>query len=179
LQQFYAQLTPAEQAVAMQIKQLNGQIYGDAFSSMGNKSRRSTAEVAGIKAGLSQAADFNQPYTSPDGKSGYLPALNDLQDRTHKAMANAYGAAGNLDAIPDNLKWDQNGQPLVDQTFRPGGQFAGAGGAWLNNPPPKQGQGQPGSPATIQSPGDIAKLAKGTPFVIPSGPNQGKIGYAQ
>ena len=138
-QQEWANLTPAEQAVAMQMKQTGGQVYGEAFGSLGNKSRRSTAEVSGIKAGLSQINDLTQPYMSPDGKSGYLPALNALQDQIHKGMANAYGAAGNLDAIPENLRWDQNGQPLVDQSYRPGGQFAGQGGDWLNHPPQKQG----------------------------------------
>jgi hypothetical protein len=144
-QQQWANLTPAEQAVAMQMKQLGGQIYGEAFTSLGGQSRRSTQEVAGIKAGLSQINDLTQPLVSPDGQSGYLPALQRLQDKIHRGMANAYGAAGNLDAIPDNLKWDANGQPLVDQTFRPGGQFAGQGGAWLNNPPvkaPAQGGGR-------------------------------------
>jgi hypothetical protein len=141
-QQQWASLTPAEQAIAMQMKQLGGQQYGQAFSSLGNKSRRSTAEVGGINAGLSQVKDLTQPYTSPDGKSGYLPALNDLQNQIHKGLANAYGAAGNLDAIPENLRWDSQGNPLVDQSYRPGGQFAGQGGAWLNNPPPKS-QGQP------------------------------------
>jgi hypothetical protein len=93
-------------------------------------------------------------------------------------MANAYGATGNLDAIPDNLKWGADGKPLVDQSFRPGGQFAGTGGAWLNNPPPQPGR-QQGAPATVSSPEDVAKLPHGTPFIIPSGPNQGKTGYAQ
>ena len=40
------------------------------------------------------------------------------------------------------------------------------------------GTGRP-QPATISGPGDIAKLPRGQPFIIPSGPNQGKIGYAQ
>ena len=91
---------------------------------------------------MSQINDLTQPLVSPDGQSGYLPALQTLQDKIHKGMANAYGAAGNLDAIPENLRWGSDGKPLVDQTFRPGGQFAGQGGAWLTSPPPKS-QGQP------------------------------------
>ena len=180
-QQQWANLTPAEQAVAMQMKQTGGQVYGEAFGTLGNKSRRSTAEVSGIKAGLSQINDLTQPYQSPDGKSGYLPALNALQDQIHKGMANAYGAAGDLDAIPENLRWDSQGNPLVDQTYRPGGPLAARGGSWLSNPPPKaQGQGQPSSqPVAITGPTDIAKLPHGQPFIIPSGPNQGRIGYAQ
>jgi hypothetical protein len=142
-QQDWANLTPAEQAVAMQMKQLGGQIYGEAFTSLGGQSRRSTQEVAGIKSGLSQINDLTQPLVSPDGQSGYLPSLQRLQDKIHKGMANAYGAAGNLDAIPENLRFDASGQPLVDPTFRPGGQFAGAGGAWLSHPP-QAGSPQPG-----------------------------------
>ena len=93
LQQWFAGLTPAEKAVAMQMRQLSGQQYGEAFSGMGNKSRRSTAEVAGIKAGLSQIADLTQPYSTADGKSGYLPALNNTQDKIKAGIANAYGAS--------------------------------------------------------------------------------------
>lgn len=34
-------------------------------------------------------------------------------------------------------------------------------------------------PVAVQSAADIAKLPRGTPFIIPSGPNKGKTGYAQ
>ena len=148
---------------------------------MGNKSRRSTAEVAGIKAGSSQIADLTQPYSTADGKSGYLPALNNTQDKIKAGIANAYGAAGQLDNVPDQYKFGADGKPRVNQTYLPGGPlYAGNGGAWASQPPPRQqSQGAGAQPATISGPGDIAKLPHGQPFIIPSGPNQGKIGYAQ
>jgi hypothetical protein len=180
-QQQWANLTPAEQGVAMQMKQLGGQQYGQAFSSLGGASRRSTQEVAGINAGLSQVKDLTQPLVSPDGKSGYLPALNQLQNQVHIGLANAYGAAGKLDAMPDNLKWGPDGKPLVDQTFRPGGTFYINGGDWLNHPPaqgaqPAQGGGPP--PTAINTPGDFSatynKLPSGATYTAPDGTTRRK-----
>ena len=148
VQQWFAGLTPAEKAVAMQMRQLSGQQYGEAFSGMGNKSRRSTAEVAGIKAGLSQIADLTQPYSTADGKSGYLPALNNTQDKIKAGIANAYGAAGQLDNVPDQYKFGADGKPRVNQTYLPGGPlYAGNGGAWASQPPPRIGGGAVPAPA--------------------------------
>lgn len=47
------------------------------------------------------------------------------------ALADAHGAAGALDALPDQYKWGPDGQPLVNQEYRPGGDlYGGKGGAW-------------------------------------------------
>ena len=167
-------LSGPEQAALYQLKQLNNQVYGQAFESTG--SRRTGTEVANLKAGLSQLTDFNQPFDS------YMKQFGNFQNQLHKSVANTYGSAGRVDEIPDAMKWDtsdpNNPKPLVDAAYLPNGdKYAGKGGQWASNPPPKQGGG--GQPVQIGGPDDIAKLARGTPFVIPSGPNQGKIGYAQ
>lgn len=169
-QQQWAALTPAEQAVAMQMKQLGGQVYGEAFSSLGGQSRRSTQEVGGIKAGLSQVNSINQPYISPDGQSGYLPALNRLQDMIHRGQANAYGAAQQLDSLPDNLKWDANGKPLMDAQYLPGGAlYDGKGGQWSLNPPPKQGGTDFSKMSDSDARAAYDKLPTGTIYTGPDG----------
>jgi hypothetical protein len=43
----------------------------------------------------------------------------------------------------------------------------------------KSNQSVSQEPVTITGPNDIKNLQRGTPFIIPSGPNKGKVGYAQ
>ena len=139
--QFYTQLTPEEQAVAMNLRQLNGQVYGEAFSSTG--SRRTQQEVANIKSGLSPLTNFNQSY------GDYNKQLDTFSNTLHRSTANIYGGAGRLDDIPDNLKWDMsdpnNPKPLVDKAYLPGGDlYTGKGGQWASSPPQPTKQGGDG-----------------------------------
>ena len=169
-------LSGPEQAALQQIEACSkGRFTVRPLRCTGSK-RTGQTEVASLKSGLSQLTDFNQPYDS------YMKQFGDFQNRIHTGMANNFGAAGRTDEIPDAMKWDMsdpnNPKPLVNSAYLPGGDlYAGKGGQWASSPPPKQGGG--GQPVQISGPGDITKLARGTPFVIPSGPNQGKIGYAQ
>ena len=78
-----------------------------------------------------------------------LAAITDQADNfqhdLHAGAANAYGAAGQLDAMPDNLKFGSDGTPLVNPIYRPGGSlYGGQGGSWVNQPPPKAQGGQQG-----------------------------------
>ena len=133
-----AGLSGPEQAALQQLKQLNNQVYGQAFESTGSK--RTGTEVANLKAGLSQLTDFNQPFDS------YMKQFGNFQNQLHKSVANTYGSAGRVDEIPDAMKWDtsdpNNPKPLVDAAYLPNGdKYAGKGGQWASNPPPKQGGG--------------------------------------
>ena len=108
------------------------------MSSTGSK--RTGQEVANLKSGLSQLTDFNQPFDS------YMKQFGNFQNQLHKSVANTYGSAGRVDEIPDAMKWDtsdpNNPKPLVDAAYLPNGdKYAGKGGQWASNPPPKQGGG--------------------------------------
>jgi hypothetical protein len=166
-------LTQPEIDTIMLMKQTSGQQYADALNSI-KGSRRTQVEVGAVAGGLSQINNVNQSYD--DGKGGgYLPSLNKFQNQVRTTLANSYGAAGQLDSLDPKYRF-ADGKPLVDPIYRPGGDlYGGKGGDWVNNPPP----GPAGTPVQITGPADIAKLPKGTPFIIPSGPNQGKTGYAQ
>ena len=171
----YANMLSSDQLAALnQLKKLDAQVYSDAFQSTG--SRRTQQEVQNLKGGISTLMNFTQ------GPDAYMSQFNDFQNNLHKTMANTYGAAGRVDEIPDAIKWDmsdpKNPKPTVDSAYLPNGaRYAGKGGQWASSPPKAQGGG--GQPVQISGPSDIAKLPHGQPFIIPSGPNQGKIGYAQ
>ena len=122
-------LTQEEINTIMQMKQASGQQYAEALNSI-KGSRRTQTEIQGVSGGLSQILNINQGYD--DGKGGgYLPALNKFQTQVKSALADAHGAAGALDALPDQYKWGPDGQPLVNQEYRPGGDlYGGKGGAW-------------------------------------------------
>ena len=135
-------LSGPEQAALQQLKQLNNQVYGQAFESTGSK--RTGQEVANLKSGLSQLTDFNQPFDS------YMKQFGNFQNQLHKSVANTYGSAGRVDEIPDAMKWDtsdpNNPKPLVDAAYLPNGdKYAGKGGQWASNPP-KAGGGEPPIP---------------------------------
>ena len=97
-----------------------------------------------------------------NGQDGVQRALDDIAHRTAVAHAQIYATAGK--EIP--------------------GQYAGLADPSFTSPtidgkPNPHYTGATYEATKINSPGDIAKLAKGTPFIIPSGPNAGKTGYAQ
>ena len=178
-------LTPQEKAVVARMKQLSAQSYGDAFMSTG--SRRTQTEVAALRAGLNQIGNFNQPYDD------YVNSLNTYKTQLNKGMANALGAAGRLDEVPENQRGLVNSEYLPagfdkdGKQIRPAGPlYAGQGGTWASQPgfasAPASNATSPGgpsaAPATVQTPDDVAKLPKGTPFVVPSGPHKGETRYA-
>jgi hypothetical protein len=145
MRQVYAGMLSSDQLAALnQLKKLDAQVYSDAFQSTG--SRRTQQEVASLKTGLSPLKNFNQ---SPDA---YMSQFNDFQKQLHLTMNNTYGAAGRVDEIPDNLKWDMSNpnapKPLVDTAYLPNGdKYAGSGGQWASNPPKAQGGGEAPSAA--------------------------------
>ena len=100
-----ADLTPEEKTVVANLKQLTASQYATAFTSTG--SRRTQSEVQNIAASLSQLGNLTQPYES------YSRALGSLRNLNQTGMANAYGAAGRLDEVPDDLK------PLVNSIYLP------------------------------------------------------------
>ena len=72
----------------------------------------------GIMAGLSQIADLTQPYSTADGKSGYLPALNNTQDKIKAGIAGTPGRRSWATRhVPDQsqpwLRRQAAGQPHV------------------------------------------------------------------
>jgi hypothetical protein len=168
-------LSQPEIDTIMLMKQTKGQQYADALNSI-KGGRRTQVEIGSVAGGLSQIGNINQGYD--DGKGGgYLPGLDRFQQQIRTTIANAYGEAGQLDQLDPKYRFGPDGKPLVNQVYHPGGPlYGGQGGDWVKQPPPAKTAGQP---ATITGPADIAKLPKGAPFIIPSGPNQGKIGYAQ
>ena len=98
------------------IQLLSGQIYGEGFRSTG--SRRTGQEVQAIVEGLSKLQKTG--YSANDYSS---TVLTPVEQRIQKAQANNFGAAQQLDTMPDALK------PLVDPIYMPGGsQYGGQGG---------------------------------------------------
>jgi hypothetical protein len=158
MRQVYAGMLNSDQLAALnQLKKLDAQVYSDAFQSTG--SRRTQQEVASLKTGLSPLKNFNQ---SPDA---YMAQFNDFQNQLHKTMNNTYGAAGRIDEIPDNMKWDMsdpnNPKPLVDSAYLPNGnKYAGNGGQWASNPP--------------KSNFDYASIPSGTVYTAPDGTQRRK-----
>jgi hypothetical protein len=152
-----AGLSGPEQAALQQLKQLNNQVYGQAFESTGSK--RTGQEVANLKSGLSQLTDFNQPFDS------YMKQFGNFQNQLHKSVANTYGSAGRVDEIPDAMKWDtsdpSNPKPLVDAAYLPNGdKYAGKGGQWASNPP--------------KSNFDYAAIPSGAVYTAPDGTQRKK-----
>src|SRR5580704_6703675 len=124
-----SRLSPEEQSVIANLKQLTSSQYATAFTSTG--SRRTQQEVQNIAASLSQLGNLNQPYGT------YKNAFDNLQKLNQTSMANAYGAAQRLDEVRDNLK------PLINPIYLPaqydakgaqvrakGPLYTGAGGDW-------------------------------------------------
>ena len=144
-----AQLTPEEQSTIGQLKQLSNQSYGDAFQSTG--SRRTGQEVQNLRAGLNQLTTLNQPYDS------YMKQMNNYQQQLMVGKANALGAAGRVDEIPDNMK------PFADRSYLPGGaNYAGVGGQWASDPKfafrTPGAAAAPGAPAAGASTGSRAAV---------------------
>jgi uncharacterized membrane protein YgcG len=118
----YGALDPDTKKAIDDIQLLSGQVYGDAFRATG--SRRTQQEVAAITEGLSKLAKTG--YSADDYKT---VVLQPIQDRIQKGMANNYGAAQQLDSMPDKFK------PLIDSIYLPGGSlYGGQGGDWARQP---------------------------------------------
>ena len=191
--QFVAQLTPEEKTAIANLKQLTSSTYATAFTSTG--SRRTQQEVANIASSLSQLGNFNQPYQSYDNSLNNLHRLNQI------GAANAYGAAGRLDDVPDNLKPLVNPIYLPEQRDEKGNVvrargplYTGAGGDWATKataptisisapsatiaptPAPSSGDGSGAVNTSVRTPADVARLPKGTRFLVPDGSD--RIGVA-
>ncbi len=160
LQAATALLSPQEQAVVNQIKQLDNQIYGEAFQATG--SRRTQQEVANIRAGISPLKNFNQSYDD------YMKQYDNFQNQLHKSIGNTYGAAQDLDTIPEKYRWGSDGQPLVDHSYLPGGPlYEGKGGDWVHSPPTQTAGGVPTS-------FDYGKIPSGSVYTAPDGTRRRK-----
>jgi hypothetical protein len=156
-------------ALAGNIQQLGGQVYGEGFRDAGaGGSRRSTTEVAGLVSGLSQVNNTNLP------ESAYRTQLQTLKTQMLRAKANNYAEAG-LDP-PDELKG------YVDPSYY------GQGGRLAGHTPPKQfitgtGAGA-ATPSTAATPADLRaskdpdadyeKLPSGATFIGPDGQQRRK-----
>ena len=132
LQAAAAALSPEEQAAVNQLKQLDNQIYGEAFNSTG--SRRTQQEVQNLRNGISTLKNFNQSYED------YMKQFDNFQNQLHKSIGNTYGASQDLDSLPEKYRWGPDGQPLVEHNYLPGGNlYEGKGGDWVKNPPKQTG----------------------------------------
>ena len=139
-----AGLSSDEQAALQQLKQLDNQVYGQAFESTGSK--RTGQEVANLRNGLSPLKNFNQPFDS------YMKQFGNFQNQIHTSIANNYGAQGNPDGVPDQYKFGSDGKPLMNSAYLPGGNmYAGKGGQWASNPPPKSGGASADAVAYLKS----------------------------
>jgi hypothetical protein len=157
-----------QQAIAIQ--KLEAGLTGEALSSV--KNVRNLREFNTLGEALTAGLNVN------NGPEGVQRALEAIKQKMAVAHAQVYATAGKeipyqYAGLADSAytsKTLDNGQP---NPYYTGATYA---------PPPKaggEGQGPAGTSVTITGPDDIAKLPKGTPFIIPSGPNQGKTGYAQ
>ena len=148
---------------AVQIQKLEAGLTGESLQSV--KNVRNQREFGTLGEALTAGLNAN------NGKQGVQQALLDIQRKMAATHANVYATAGKQ--IPNQyagMADPSYTSPTINGTRNP--YFTGA----TYEPPQQTAQGPP---ATIQSPGDIAKLARGAPFTIPSGPNAGKVGYAQ
>lgn len=151
-----------QQAVA--IEKLEAELTGESLSNV--KNVRNQREFNTLGEALTAGLNPN------NGQAGVVQALQSIKQKMAVAHAQVYATAGK--EIPNQYAG------LADPAYTsptlhgaPNPYYTGA----TYEPAPSGGGG--GGPVQITGPGDIAKLARGTPFVIPSGPNQGKIGYAQ
>ena len=161
-----------QQAIAIQ--KLEAGLTGESLSNV--KNVRNKLEFNTLGEALTAGLNAN------NGPQGVQDALNAIKQKMAVAHAQVYATAGKQ--IPNQYAGladsaytspTLNGKPnpyYTGATYEPAPQ--GGGG---QQPSGQQGAGA--QPATISGPSDIAKLPHGQPFIIPSGPNQGKIGYAQ
>jgi hypothetical protein len=104
------------------IDQLGGQVYSEGFKSTG--SRRTQQEVNAIVEGLSQLKS-----TGYDAQGYIKNALDPVLQHIQHGVAQNYGAAQQLDSVPDELK------SKVGKIYLPGGDlYGGTGGKWANEP---------------------------------------------
>ena len=150
-----------QQAIAIQ--KLEAGLTGESLSSV--KNVRNLREFNTLGEAVTAGLNAN------NGPQGVQDALNAIKQKMAVAHAQVYATAGKQ--IPNQYAG------LADSAYtsptlngKPNPYYTGA----TYEPAPQGGGGQP---VQISGPSDIAKLPHGQPFIIPSGPNQGKIGYAQ
>lgn len=103
-----------------------------------------------------------------------MPEIDRLKDQSLRIRANVMAASGRT--LPP--EYSGYADPKYFDKSSP--YYSGATVAKDAPPPGSQGSATAGSgPTVIRGPEDIAKLPHGAPFIIPSGPNKGKTGYAQ
>ena len=150
---------------ASNLQKLQGKLYGSSWKGRGG--RLSQLEAGKISEGFST---LSNPSTPTDA---ITDQVGDLLNKTVTAHGNLYGAAG--------MPAPSNYYDAMDSQYKDKGKlFAGStrlDGGGSSGPSAPPGPGGP-QPVTVQTPDDVAKLKSGTPFIIPAGPNKGKIGYA-
>ena len=150
-----------QQAIAIQ--KLEAGLTGESLQNV--KNVRNKLEFNTLGEALTAGLNAN------NGPQGVQDALNAIKQKMAVAHAQVYATAGKQ--IPNQyagLADPRYTSPTLNG--KPNPYFTGA----TYEPAPQGGGGQP---VQISGPSDIAKLSHGQPFIIPSGPNQGKIGYAQ
>ena len=172
LKSWTGQLSDAGSQAASDLQNLKAIVYSKAFQSTG--SRRTQQEVARLSDALSQLDNTN--LTADQLRT----QLKSVQGMMQTAHANAYGAAGQV--APDDY------YNIMDSIYKPKGDlYAGATGGGKGGfigapaaPAPSQTASAAPTPAgvntSVKTPADVAKLPKGTPFLIPDG--SGRIGIA-
>ena len=135
---------------AVAMEKLKAILTGSSLSEVKNVRNRQEFNVLGQA--LTAAFD---PANSPDKIEA---ALNQFRDKILDARAVSEAAAGH------NLSGDLVGRQSARDFLDPENPYYT--GAKEETP-------------TVSSPDDISKLARGTPFIIPSGPHKGETGYAQ
>lgn len=170
LKSYTGQLSPEGVQAASDLDNLKKVIYSHAFQSTG--SRRTQQEVQNLAGALSQ---LDNTALSP---AQLRTQLQNIQTMTRQAHANIYGAAGQV--APDDY------YDLVDPIYKPKGDlYAGVAGGGKGGfigapaaPPasPSSAAAPAGVDTSVKTPADVAKLPKGTRFLIPDG--SGRIGVA-
>lgn len=130
------------------LKLLGGQVYTEGFKSTG--SRRTQQEVNAIVAGLSKVGNYGEQNYGGN-------VLDPLADRIREGQAANYGAAQQLDTLPDSLK---PSMAKIGSIYLPGGSlYSGQGGkGWY-----LKGMSDADADAAV------AKLPPGAVFIGPDG----------
>ena len=159
--------SPEAKEAKTKLDQMMKQLSGESLANSG-MSRMAVQEFSTLGNSMTNLGSKNLPPGS------VMDEINRLADQTKRIRANVTASSGrpldkDLSGYADPRYFDKSspyytGATTTKDAPAPGSMGTGA---------------LPGAPAVIQSPGDIAKLAPGTPFTIPDGPNKGKTGYAR
>jgi hypothetical protein len=144
-------LTADQIALIGEIRQLKGQNYATQFTAAG--SRRTQQEMSALAGATQQLGNLG---LSPKAYTAQL----DNMDRMNKvARGSAYGAAGRLEDLPENLR------PYVNRNYVPGGgMYIGHGASWA-------------VPTSVSSGADIDKLSQGQAYKPADGKYAGMVLY--